>query len=114
MKFNPGDPVWANSKGTVMPAGEHAGVVTEMVYCPNYGEDVTSVCIPAFPTESGLGRLFYTVNVRPRRDDYQQHEDLGSMDDITKPIDLTEASVEELCEYIFSEVESSGSKIRRF
>jgi hypothetical protein len=36
--------------------------------------------------------------LRPRRDDYQQHEGLGSRDELVKPAtpDLTEESVEEL------------------
>jgi hypothetical protein len=44
----------------------------------------------------------HELALRPRRDDYQQHEGLGSMDKINRPPDLNEAAIEEMCDFIRS------------
>lgn len=87
-KFKPGDPVWArviDCNLDLIPIGEHAAIVS--------GED-----FPRHIRPLGNG-LIYGVDIppwglcvireeflRPRRDDYQQHEGLGARDQLNKPI----------------------------
>jgi hypothetical protein len=95
MKFSPGDPVWAWTCGlpewNIRP-GEHAAVVLSICTgvtgeCehsrpfPGYEIDVLGTpCIA--PGKTWCASPEY---LRPRRDDYQQHEPLGSMNKI-KPL----------------------------
>lgn len=87
MKFNPNDPVWVKSLGArvpdCIPAGEHAGVVVawyesfQTIYgIPGY---IVILCQDYARIACAEHRL------RPRRDDYQQHEPLGSRADLDKP-----------------------------
>ena len=93
MKFKPGDLVWVRSSGPPrdgLPVGEYPGQVStiyqgplqSLVNCPIYIVNVPEK-LPWVCAETVL---------RPRRDDYQQHESLGSMDKILEPWD--EARVE--------------------
>lgn len=101
--FKPGDPVWVKSLGPAMhdeiPAGEHAGVVEK--YCDAF---MRIFFIPGYEVELCEHRPSHICaaehRLRPRRDDYQQHEPLGSRSKLTEPKapDLTEQAVEELCE----------------
>lgn len=98
MKYNPGDPVWAFSDGSRFPAGEYAGIVIG----PTEGGEVLladyRIDIPSLPPPKGDGWLLCQNRLRPRRDDYQQHEPLGSMDKIDSTSDLNEAELERIYE----------------
>lgn len=78
MKFKVGDPVWARSAaGDVNPPGEYVGTVvrTTDVVCPSHNAPFYGVEIPDLPVESPLKAwLVCESRLRPRRDDYQQHE----------------------------------------
>lgn len=84
MKFSPGDPVWARQEKNMptLPAGEHAGTVIArpLNWYSRYEVDL----LYHKPKFSWFG--FLESELRPRRDDYQQHEGLGSMDKITEPL----------------------------
>lgn len=90
MKFKPGDPVWVRTRGIPeATAGEYPAVILGVSTSrglPWYRIDVITV----------RGRIWIANerNLRPRRDDYQQHEGLGSRDDLLKPLDETVTIVE--------------------
>jgi hypothetical protein len=100
VKFKPGDLVWikVNSHSYAhvirqVPVGEIAGVVEQLdppedYWCNMAGYSGSWCCDDKI--------------LRPRRDDYQQHEGLGSMDKINRPPDLNEAAIEEMCDFIRS------------
>jgi hypothetical protein len=100
MKFSPGDPVWAWTAGWPeinLTCGEHAAVVIcachgsdecDHFFYPGYLIDVPGVPCPA-PNK------IWCCNerqLRPRRDDYQQREGLGSMDKIYDKLSPEERS----------------------
>lgn len=103
-KFNPGDPVWArvvmmdrppslpNAIWTGAPPGEYAAVIVTEVYRETYMIDCISLNRPGYDMLCGSHYL------RPRRDDYQQHEGLGSREECDnliryghkRPVEYTE------------------------
>ena len=91
-RFSAGDPVWAQ----VPPNGrEVAAVVLSLVgLCPQ-GHVVYNLHCDEFGEGEGCEPF-----IRPRRDDYQQHEPLGSRADLDKPAtpELNEAALEEIVE----------------
>lgn len=93
MKYKAGDPVWALRRAHYVnhhvPSGEHPGIV-EGPYNGYLGEarEWYEVFIPAYPcplSEGGPTWAICETVLRPRRDDYQQHEGLGSRENLTKP-----------------------------
>lgn len=81
-KFKLADPVWAKSEGTYIPAGEYAAEITLVAKCECGGSAYAFVHVigPYSGNEfTGCERL-----LRPRRDDYQQHEPLGNMADVRR------------------------------
>ena len=88
-KYNLGDPVWANDFKNIVKVfnGEVPAVITsteitrDRVYCrvcgaaTGYGLDILPGHLIACP-----------CCLRPRRDDYQQHEGLGSRDQLRQPL----------------------------
>lgn len=103
-KFKPGDPVWARrSVEATCPSvrdiapGEYAGIVVETLDIFSvYGWPVYKVDVLDF-RRFGLADCDERF-LRLRRDDYQQHEGLGSIDSLRQPGDATEKFLEELCE----------------
>ena len=91
-KFSPGDPVWARCDGVRFPLGEYAAVVIESSPAAQFLTEFTkkqfyTVDIQNCPPPPG--RFGWTISegfLRPRRDDYQQHEGLGSRDKLTNPL----------------------------
>jgi hypothetical protein len=89
MKFKPGDLVWALVKPLSdaawhgVPPGEIPGVITGVYTAP---DEAYSVDLPGYiaPSHFRAGWWGFHYQFRPRRDDYQQHEGLGSMDEIRK------------------------------
>lgn len=87
MKFNPGDPVWVRSEGDHCPRGELAGVISSF-----FGKRPTSryagdqhwrVQIAGVPCPyNDAGWVVPETLIRPRRDDYQQHEPRTTMRDV--------------------------------
>lgn len=76
-KFKPGDPVWVRSNGSRAAPGEYAGVVTGVEEHGYYHVD-----IPACRHPLGCEWTSHERFLRPRRDDYQQREPLGSRRDL--------------------------------
>lgn len=98
-KFSPGDPVWVRSIGYVNPPGEYPGTILLsrfLCYADEYRVEIPTT------GPNNRGWIVEEAYLRSRRDDYQQHEGLGSMNRIIKAPDLTEASVEELCKNILA------------
>lgn len=97
MKFKPGDLVWVHVEPNspcyqrkILGLGEYQGVVIRYAWeHPKWG----TVWDVEIAGESGEWESD-AAHMRPRRDDYQQHEGLGSMDKINQPLDLTERSLE--------------------
>lgn len=107
MKFKSGDPVWVRSEGPPNddpPKGEHAGVVLGEYDWP-FGWPHTS-----YQVEVGESTPWVCAEpcLRPRRDDYQQHEPRVSREDllhnIKQPLDLTEQSLEEILVTLYEEL----------
>lgn len=98
MKFNPGDPVWVMFwRPDLSITGEKPGVVVSVAYAwcgrPHWQVDMP------FTGDARPGTIWTCdeKDMRPRRDDYQQHEGLGSMTKIRQPLDLTlESALEHL------------------
>lgn len=84
-QFKPGDPVWARSDGGSAPVGEHpATVVGSSGYtCQRHLTTEYYVLVNDYPSPapSHEWRICGT-HLRPRRDDYQQHERLGSWSEV--------------------------------
>lgn len=87
-KFKVGDPVWANDFRNVFKVinGERAAVVTGIVprrtgHC-RVCNRISGYLLDILP-HSGIA---CECCLRPRRDDYQQHEELGSMDQVRRAI----------------------------
>lgn len=87
MKFNPGDPVWARLVEGPLPAhiasgtpykGEHPATVVR----PNGAHCYKIDCLDLAPIKPYTGWIIHEKNLRPRRDDYQQHEARTTMRDI--------------------------------
>lgn len=101
-KFSPGDPVWSLSHGRYRPAGEHPAVILRLIsvdefcYCECRTHSLEDCYVI---TETGLPGLWcnHECRLRPRRDDYQQHEKRGSMDEVFTP-KLDERSLELACD----------------
>lgn len=100
-KYNPGDPVWVRSLGQRLPAGEHAAEIIDHCaarYC-NYEDCYTlevynyPCIIPVLeiPGHWHVGSMY----IRPRRDDYQQKEPLGSMSSIDQTTEIIDLVLEE-------------------
>jgi len=86
MRYNPGDPVWARNVGfNEMPRGEHVAVIigsekrlSHMTPCG----DVYAVDVQGQPPPPSGPWVFCVCCLRPRRDDYQQHEPIGARKDL--------------------------------
>lgn len=86
-KFKAGDPVWVLSVSTERPTGEYAGVIIAVTdkLCTAHDAILYGVEIPFCPHPTGIaGWAVCEPYLRPRRDDYQQHEPLGSKKDLDK------------------------------
>lgn len=98
MKFSPGDPVWAYSDGSfrLAPQGEYPAIVKSYYGYFECTDDTWQhfylIEVPTVSTERAFE--IDETSLRPRRDDYQQHEGLGSLDKITEPLDLNERELE--------------------
>lgn len=93
MKYSPGDPVWAKHDSYTV---ELAAVIIRFVKRCGADHDMYEV-------DSAKESIGYCCEpyLRPRRDDYQQHEGLGSRDKLTEPVSdntLCEAELERICE----------------
>lgn len=87
-KFKAGDPVWVRSVDEARPKGEYAGTVTLVtdVPCPLHEARIYGVEVPSVPISGYEGWAVCEPFLRPRRDDYQQREPLGSRQDLDKPL----------------------------
>lgn len=110
MKFKINDPVWAQSNGTNFPPGEMAATIlavvtdkTDKAYGGDYRIDLQLHPLP----RNGKGWLVFERRLRPRRDDYQQHEPLGSMLNIDKPLELNEDNLE----FIFTSSDTAPEEV---
>lgn len=98
-KFKIGDLVWVRSKGTNgLIKGEHAGIITSDVHLqpsnpppgctpiapPWYSVDIENIPVPAPAKTWGA----HETRLRPRKDDYQQHEPRSSQEKIKEIIRL--------------------------
>ena len=85
MRYTAGDPVWVKG-GDGLPPGELAGSVTGDYphWRPGVWYKVTVFGYPA-PMD-GTDWKVRDDWLRPRRDDYQQHESLGERDQLTRPL----------------------------
>jgi hypothetical protein len=94
-KFKPGDPVWARrdrrdyeNDGQTIPPGEYAAIVTKVLRVSEFGQDyrlrLLDNPLPGVAAEPWL---------RPRRDDYQQHEPRVTREELDSVI-RTEGPVE--------------------
>ena len=84
-KFKPGDPVWARSDGSIFPAGEYAAVILSLKdeHCPGHNAAWYRLDVFAIgPAPFGDGWILCEHYIRPRRDDYQQHEPRVSWTDL--------------------------------
>lgn len=91
-KFKPGDSVWirqppeATQSLNYLPVGEHPTVVKGLVEDPLcYWPDVQHYVLDMQPPPGRRRVVAPEFALRPRRDDYQQHEGLGTreqLDDI--------------------------------
>lgn len=89
-KFKPGDPVWARAIPLPksyfkpwqreIPPGEYAGNIVTIDRISDAGFPVYHVSIQLGLSECGESYL------RPRRDDYQQHEGKGDRSLLDKPL----------------------------
>lgn len=92
--YKPGDPVWArpgtDQHGRRVLDREHPAIVLEVRERSEF-PFLTDYC------DSCKGRSLHLIDIlpfygicacrlRPRRDDYQQHEGLGSRDKLTNPL----------------------------
>lgn len=131
MKFSPGDLVWIRTYAKMekrIPPGEHAAIVVRLYFTGEDGQYYL-IDVPSFPARqyepSALTDMWVANEryLRPRRDDYQQHEGLGSRDKLIEPLnevweevpvpnlsnavkpgaDLTEASLEEMLKQLFQQ-----------
>lgn len=100
-KFSPGDPVWVreDGSGNYLSPGEYPAIVicrsnrlSSKGY-PLYQIDLPSIKLPAWAAAAHTPENM----MRPRRDDYQQQEKLGSMDEVFTP-KFDERSLELACE----------------
>lgn len=101
-KFSPGDPVWLRAinipgyQPNHIAPGEYSAVIspcTAPYWVEPYGVGPIYVLdVQAF--DLCIAREEF---IRPRRDDYQQHEKLGSMNEVFTP-KLDERSLELACE----------------
>jgi hypothetical protein len=80
-KFKAGDPVWVKHNET---RREYPAFIIQFlnIICPGHGAWFYELSIEGFPGRWDCCEPW----LRPRRDDYQQHEPLGSRADLTKPI----------------------------
>ena len=95
MRFKAGDPVWAKVQSSSLPicaanmgvpVGEHAAVIDACI--PKWG-GCYIITILAYPCPDPTGWMAYDQNLRPRRDDYQQHEGLSSREKIERLRSMT-------------------------
>lgn len=87
-KFKAGDPVWVRSEGDNAAAGEYKGEIiktAEVPICPQ-GAFQYRVNIEGCPSPTNKAWIACEHYLRPRRDDYQQHEPLGNRADLDKPL----------------------------
>lgn len=88
-KFKAGDPVWARSEGDNAPSGEYKGIILYQEkgsLCFLHNRFEYRVEIEGVPSPETRPWLICECYLRPRRDDYQQHEPLGSRKDLDKPL----------------------------
>ena len=107
-KFKAGDLVWAWSDGTSASPGEHAAQIIQPLdsLCPGHADHHYRVDV--FDTISLFGGWIICESfLRPRRDDYQQREPLGSRKDLDKP--LAEEFDTETAVFIVRETYKAGS-----
>jgi hypothetical protein len=94
-KFKAGDPVWAKHTET---RREYPAFIIQFlnITCPGHDAWLYELSIESFPGRWACCESW----LRPRRDDYQQHEPLGSRADLDKParLNLSEKSLEEIVE----------------
>jgi len=109
MKYKAGDPVWArrnNYRPGQPPPGEYPAIVIglwkETAKGPVYQLDSLGLLVVPPRTVVTCRKDF----LRPRRDDYQQREGLGSRDQLTNPLapSINEAELERICESITESV----------
>jgi hypothetical protein len=89
VKFAAGDPIWARIE---LNAREFRGVVIK--YQPVLSQlslschgEIYSVDVPGIPLPPGfIEQAFCVCCLRPRRDDYQQREGLGSRANLVTPL----------------------------
>lgn len=89
-KFSPGDLVWARAARTAMGVqrGEYAGIIHKLCdqtcgWSKQHGNGHTQPYWQVFDIPIPTGKNIACVAerfLRPRRDDYQQREDLGSLE----------------------------------
>jgi hypothetical protein len=79
-KFKAGDPVWVKHTDT---RREYPAFIIKFLndICPGHNAWLYELSIEGFPGQWDSCEPW----IRPRRDDYQQHEPLGSRADLTKP-----------------------------
>lgn len=82
-KFKPGDPVWAQSNGKEVPAIVDRLQLYTCDGCKGFRYDIIE----------HLGLVgACEIYLRPRRDDYQQHEPRGSREKLTDKLSPEERS----------------------
>ena len=136
MKFKIGDPVWVYTTGEIklhIYTGEYPAIITGICNGLRKGTAPEKwkhlICTHSslaegyllevfeIPCPGGIGWCANEHSLRPRRDDYQQHEPLGHRDQLNKPIELplkpTVASLEQALIEIMELCESTGIKIHR-
>lgn len=83
-KFSPGDPVWVHQiagieSSAIFPPGEHATTILALVHDPAPWWLLIQHYEIDLPHPANVRRVVAPeFALRPRRDDYQQHEPLGS------------------------------------
>jgi hypothetical protein len=94
VKFNPNAAVWAKvipisgaHRRAGIPCGEVPAVIKAFAYNDPKYDIIYDVALLDWPDAWEWDEK----NLRPRRDDYQQHEGLGSMDKIGQPLTWAEA-----------------------
>lgn len=97
-KFSPGDPVWAreDGSGNLLSPGEYPAVIICVLdWLSSDGHLYYQIELPTISLPEWSSWKAYTREnmLRPRRDDYQQHEQLDSMDEVFAP-KLDERSLE--------------------
>jgi hypothetical protein len=92
MKFKVGDPVWAGSASPGSTATDLGVPIKELpavvlgAYEINDRGQSYYINLIGYQPPRAQGWTWRENNLRPRRDDYQQHEGLGARDQFTKPL----------------------------